>query len=83
MAWTAQTDSKSNTIAQQTVQAESTVDINQAITIVQATQRLMLQECPFAWLFQAVFQYGYRSDVISTLVGNGVWSFDLPDAKLT
>lgn len=83
LAWTDKTNAASAQIAKMTVQAESTVDLQQAYTIVQATQRLILQSCPYAWLFQPVFEYGYRTDAISTLVGNGVWSFDLPNAKLT
>jgi peptide/nickel transport system substrate-binding protein len=83
LGWKADTDANSKQIAQLTSQAESTEDLQQAYSIVQQAQRLMLQSCPYAWLFQPSLQWGYRTDVISDIVFNSVWYFDLPAAKLT
>jgi peptide/nickel transport system substrate-binding protein len=83
LGWTANSNPKTNQLAQLITQAQSTVDQQQQYAIVQQAGRLMLKSCPYGWLFQPTFQVGYRTDVFSDFVGNAVWYFDLPTSKVT
>ena len=69
-------------IADLAKQAMVTLDPAKQQQICYEAQRLMNQVGPYAWLFEANIQVGYRKDVIKSLATNPVWYVDVGSIEL-
>ena len=69
-------------IADLAAEAMQTLDAAKQQQICYEAQRLINQVGPFAWLFEANIQIGYRKDVIKSLATNPVWYFDIGSVEL-
>jgi len=80
--WTPEFSPEARRIADLAAEATRTLDAAKQQQICYEAQRLMNQVGPFAWLFEANIQIGYRKDVIKSLATNPVWYFDIGSVEL-
>ena len=80
--WTPEFSPEAKRIADLAAEATRTHDAAKQQQICYEAQRLMNQVGPFAWLFEANIQIGYRKDVIKSLATNPVWYFDIGSVEL-
>lgn len=80
--WTADYSPDAKRIADLAQQAMVTLDPAKQQQICYEAQRLMNQVGPYAWLFEANIQVGYRKDVIKSLATNPVWYVDVGSIEL-
>jgi len=80
--WTPEFSPEAKRIADLAAEATRTLDAAKQQQICYEAQRLMNQVGPFAWLFEANIQIGYRKDVIKSMATNPVWYFDVGSIEL-
>jgi peptide/nickel transport system substrate-binding protein len=80
--WTPEFSPEAKRIADLAAEATRTLDAAKQQQICYEAQRLINQVGPFAWLFEANIQIGYRKDVIKSLATNPVWYFDIGSVEL-
>jgi peptide/nickel transport system substrate-binding protein len=81
-AWTPEFSPEAKRITDLAAEATRTLDPAKQQQICYEAQRLMNQVGPYAWLFEANIQIGYRKDVIKTLATNPVWYVDIGSIEL-
>jgi ABC-type transport system substrate-binding protein len=80
--WTPDFSPEAKKIADLAAEATRTLDPAKQQQICYEAQRLINQIRPFAWLFEANIQIGYRKDVIKSLATNPVCYFDIGSVEL-
>lgn len=81
--WEASASSQAKQISDIATKALATVDEKQQVQLVQQGQRLLNQYGPYAWLFEAVYQFGVRKDVVSKFDPNPIWFFEPSTVELS
>jgi peptide/nickel transport system substrate-binding protein len=81
--WTAEFSPEAKQTADLTAEALKTVDPKKQQQLCYQAQRIMNQVGPYAWLFEANVQVGYRKDVIKSIPTNPVWFVDVANIGLT
>jgi peptide/nickel transport system substrate-binding protein len=80
--WTPEFSADAQKIADLAKQAMVTLDPAKQQQICYEAQRLMNEVGPFAWLFEANIQVGYRKDVIKSMATNPVCYLDVGSIEL-
>jgi peptide/nickel transport system substrate-binding protein len=80
--WTSSFSPEAKEIADLAKQAQATLDAAKQQELCYKAQRMMNDVGPFAWLFEANIQIGYRSDVIKSVATNPVWYVDVGTVEL-
>ncbi|HEX4767500.1 MAG TPA: ABC transporter substrate-binding protein [Lichenihabitans sp.] len=80
--WTSDFSPEAKKIAELDRQSVTTLDPAKQQQICYEAQRMMNEVGPFAWLFEANIQIGYRTDVIKSLATNPVWYVDVGSVEL-
>lgn len=80
--WTPDFSADAKKISELAKRAMVTLDPAKQQQICYEAQRLMNQVGPYAWLFEANIQVGYRKDVTKSLATNPVWYVDVGSIEL-
>jgi len=80
--WTPEFSADAKKIADLSAQAVKTLDPAKQQQLCYQAQRLMNQVGPFAWLFEANIQIGYRKDILKPMATNPVWFLDVGSVEL-
>jgi peptide/nickel transport system substrate-binding protein len=74
--WDANSSPEARQIADLSDRALKTVDEKSQLQTVMEGQRLLNKYGPYAWLFEAFFQFGVRKDIVKKLDPNAIWFFE-------
>jgi peptide/nickel transport system substrate-binding protein len=80
--WTPAFSPEAKRIADLAKESVTTLDAGKQQQLCYDAQRMMNDVGPFAWLFAANIQIGYRSDIIRSVATNPVWYVDVGSVEL-
>lgn len=80
--WTPEFSPEAKKIADLAKESVTTLDAGKQQQLCYEAQRMMNDVGPFAWLFAANIQIGYRSDIIKSVATNPVWYVDVGTVEL-
>ena len=81
--WDASASPQAQQISDIATKALKTLDQKQQVQLVQQGQRMLNQYGPYAWLFEAVYQFGVRKDIVSKFDPNPIWFFEPSTVELS
>lgn len=80
--WTPESSPEAKKIADLATAAVSELDAAKQQALCIEAQRMLNEVGPYAWLFEANIQIGYRTDVIKSVATNPVWYVDVGTVEL-
>jgi peptide/nickel transport system substrate-binding protein len=80
--WTPEFSPEAKKIADLAKESVTVLDPAKQQQLCYEAQRLLNEVGPFAWLFEANIQVGYRADIIKSVATNPVWYIDVGTVEL-
>ncbi len=81
--WDSNASAEAKQISDLATKALTTLDEKQQVQMVQQGQRLLNQHGPYAWLFEAFYQFGVRKDIVSKFDPDPIWFFEPSTVELS